>query len=216
MFHHRKSARAATLLAALVTTVVPLAAAAPASAAPRLTVRGASVELVAPQETHPLTDDCWRGWSGAPCGFGSISFTLAGFDAFGGIPSCDPDDPAYSDTCEEPVASLTQTPGTRIDVVVRCAGKWLPRVVSVPVVTEPTHLVGPSDVSSFNRVDSDSAKVGVLFYFPTPSRIAVCGGRATELLGASARNITVGWTGASAAVPAGTTRLPGIRRFHLG
>jgi hypothetical protein len=204
------------LLAALGLTVVPLVTAAPAgAAAPRLTLEGPSLELRAPDQTQPLTDDCWRGWSGAPCGMGTVNFTLAGFDAFGGIPSCDPDDAAYTETCEEPVASLVETRGTRVDVVVRCAGKWLPRVASVPVVTQPSHLVGPPDVSAFNRLDSDRAKVSVLFYLPTPSQIGVCGGRATELLSATARNVTVGWTGVSGTVPAGTTRVPGVHRFHL-
>ena len=212
-------ARARSAVPALLTVlwlaVVPLATAAPASAAPRLTAQGATVRLDAPYETHPLTDDCWRGWSGAPCGMGTVDFTLAGFDAFGGIPSCDPDDAGYSDTCERPIASLVESSGTRVDVLVRCAGKWLPRVASVPVVTQPSHLVGPPDVDASNRIDSDRARVSVLFYLPTPSRIAVCGGRATELLAASARNVTVGWTGETSAVPAGTSRIAGVHRFRL-
>ena len=218
MFHRHSFAVLPALLGLVLAAVLPVAAAAPASAAAsaaHLSVHSASVQLTAPDRTKPLTDDCWRGWSGALCGYGTVSFDLSGFDAFGGVPSCDPDDPAYSENCEDPVLSLVETPGTRIDLVVRCAGKVLPRVASVPVSTEPTHLVGPSDVSGFNRIDSDRAHVSILFYFPTPARIGVCGDRAAQLLTASARNITVGWSSASSAIPAGPARIPGVHRFHL-
>ncbi|WP_432541351.1 hypothetical protein [Kineococcus sp. SYSU DK002] len=232
MFHHRVHRRvhrdtryrlrtaALTAPALLAATAAALATAGPAAATPRpatgaLSVRDAVVTLHSPAQAKPLTDDCWTGWSGALCGYGEVAFTLTGFDAHGGVPSCDPEDAGYSETCEEPVAELVETRGTRVDLVVRCAGKLLPRVASVPVVTEPTHLVGPADVSAFNRIDSDSARVAVLFYFPTPSQVAVCGGGATEVVAASARNVTVGWAGTGTSVPAGTHRVPGLHRFRL-
>lgn len=223
MFHRRALTRALIAAPALLAlTTAALATAGPASAAtgtraaPHLSARAATLELQAPAQTRPMTDDCYAGWSSALCGYGTVSLTLTGFSAFGGVPSCDPEDPGYSDTCEEPVASLVETRGTTVDVVVKCAGKLLPRVASVPVVTEPSHLVGPADVTGFTRVDADSARVRVAFTLPTPSAIGVCGNRATQLLSASVRNVTVGWAGAEGtSVPAGTYRLPGTHRVRL-
>ena len=216
MYRHTLVRTAAlTLLTALL---VPLAGAAPASAAPtapQLTVRGATVQLQPPARSRPLDEDCWRGWSGSLCGMGTVTVDLTGFDAFGGIPSCDPADADYSDTCQEPVASLVETAGTRVDVVVRCAGQWLPKVKSIPVTTRPSHLVGPSEASAFSRVDSDTARLSVLFYVPTPSGIGACGTSATTLVTAFARTVTVGWGSASGSVPAGTTRIGGLHRFRL-
>ena len=216
MLHRRRGTLAASVLAVLVTTAASLLAAGPASAAaaPRLSVRNATVELVAPAQ-NPLTDDCFSGWSSGGCGFGKITADLTGFDAFGGVPSCDPEDATYSQECELPIASLVQTAGTKVDVVVRCAGKWLPRIASVPVETVPDRA-GVTDVSAFNRTSSDSARVSILFYFPTPSRLGACGTAETRLLSASARSITVGWASESGAVPAGSARVPGVHRFPVG
>ncbi|NAZ76537.1 hypothetical protein GTQ99_14090 [Kineococcus sp. T13] len=216
MLHRRRGTFAASALAVLATTAAPLLAATPAAAAaaPRLSVRGATVELGAPAQ-NPLTDDCFAGWSSSNCGFGKVTADLTGFDAFGGIPSCDPEDATYSEECELPIASLVQTAGTKVDVVVRCAGKWLPRVASVPVDTVPDRA-GVTDVSAFNRTSSDSARVSILFYFPTPSQLRVCGGAETRVLSAAARSITVGWASESGAVPAGSARIAGVHRFPVG
>ncbi|MEZ0494325.1 hypothetical protein AB2L28_18980 [Kineococcus sp. TBRC 1896] len=220
MFHRRALTRVLpTVPALLALTAAGLLGASPASAAtggPHLFARAATLELHAPAQTRPMTDDCFRGWSSALCGYGSVSLTLSGFSAVGGVPSCDPGEATYSDSCEEPVASLVETGGTKVDVVVKCAGKLLPRVASVPVVTEPSHLAGPADVSGFTRLDADSARVSVAFTLPTPSRIGVCGNRETRLLSASVRGVTVGWSGAEGtSVPAGTYRLPGTHRVRL-
>jgi hypothetical protein len=223
MFHRRALTRALIAAPALLAlTTAALATAGPASAAtgtraaPHLTARAVTLDLQAPAQTRPLTDDCYRGWSSALCGTGTVSVTLTGFSAFGGVPSCDPADADYTDTCEEPVASLVETGGTKVDVVVKCAGKVLPRIATVPVVTAPSHLVGPADVSAFTRLDADSARVDVAFTLPTPAEIGVCGNRATTLLSASVRNVTVGWAGAEGtSVPAGTYRLPGTHRVRL-
>ncbi|MEZ0166880.1 hypothetical protein AB2L27_19165 [Kineococcus sp. LSe6-4] len=220
MFHRRALARVLTTVPALLAlTTAGLLGADPASAATggaHLSARAATLELHAPAQTRPMTDDCFAGWSSALCGYGTVTLTLTGFSALGGVPSCEPGDPAWSESCEEPVASLVETRGTKVDVVVKCAGKVLPRVASVPVVTEPSHLAGPADVSGFTRLDADSARVSVAFTLPTPSRIGVCGTRATRLLSASVRGVTVGWAGAEGtSVPAGTHRLPGTHRVRL-
>ncbi|WP_432498493.1 hypothetical protein [Kineococcus auxinigenes] len=208
----RRSATAAVALlsaAALWSTGTGSAAAAPV---PGLHVERATVETVGPAQSRPWSDDCWRGRSAALCGYGLVTVDLAGFDAYGGIPSCDPADAGWSAECEVPTTSLVETAGTRVDLVVRCRGQLLPRVRSVPVLTERTHLA-VSEVFGMTRLDSDTARVGIAFTLPTPSQLGVCPGEA-HLLGAVARGVTVGWSG-EGAVPAGTARVPGLHRFPL-
>ncbi|MGI4896608.1 MAG: hypothetical protein ACRYF3_15995 [Janthinobacterium lividum] len=215
----RRPSRAGLAVAAVLATLLaPVLTAAPASAAtPRLTLRNAGVVLQAPAQTRPLDDDCWRGSSGELCGYGVVTADLTGFDAFGGIPSCDPEDASYSDFCDQPVASLVETEGTRVDLIVRCQGEWYPRYTSIPVTTERTHLVGPSEVTGFNRLSSDAARVSILFYLPTPGWIGLCGVKPTTLLTAYARNVTIGWSSEESAgdIPAGKARIGGVYRVRL-
>jgi len=201
----------AAVLSLLSVLVLPATAA--SAAAPGLRAR-ATVELRSPEQTRPLDADCWRGWSGALCGTGVVTVDLSGFDAYGGVPSCDPEDPRYSDSCEEPVATLVETEGSRVDVAVRCAGSLLPRVGSFPVTTGRSHLTRPAEVGPVTAVSSDRATVQVLFSFPVGQAVALCRGKEARLLTAVARGITVGWDSDSGRVPAGTTTVPGLHRFR--
>jgi hypothetical protein len=207
----RRRAATAVVLSLVGLLLAPTAS---ASAAPAGLRARATVELRSPEQTRPLDTDCWRGWSGALCGTGVVTVDLTGFDAYGGIPSCDPEDPRYSDACEEPVATLVETEGTRVDVAVACAGSLLPRVASFPVTTERTHLTRPAEVGPMTALSSDRAQVQVLFYFPVGQAVALCRGRDARLLTAVARGITVGWESDSGRIPAGTARVPGLHRFR--
>ncbi|WP_432547910.1 hypothetical protein [Kineococcus sp. SYSU DK004] len=206
-------------LAAALLSVLPLgalgASAAPASAAPAagggLVLRSAAVTTTAPASTRPLDEDCWRGRSGALCGYGVVDVVLGGFGASGGVPDCSP----WTEGCEEPVASLVEAAGTRVDVLVRCEGSWLPRLRSVPVTTGPSSLVRSADVTPLTRLDADSARLQVSFPFPAPAQLG-CGARPVHVLAAAARSVTVGWAGTRPGVPAGTARVPGAHRFALG
>ncbi|NAZ86114.1 hypothetical protein [Kineococcus indalonis] len=239
---HTSTARAAALLA---TALLPLAGAGPAAAAPSTTsttsttstsaaagtgaawstsaawsaqpglrVTGASVRTEAPAQVDPWQDDCFAGASKALCGYGLVTVELSGFDAYGGIPSCDPAEPGWSpETCELPVASLVRTAGTRVDLLVRCEGRSRPTRRTVAVATEPSALA-LSDAGAMTRLDSDSAEVAIAFYLPRPSQVRACEGP-SQLLAATARHVTVSWSG-QGAVPAGRATLRGTHRFPLG
>jgi hypothetical protein len=195
---------------ALLTTAaaVPAASTAPASG---LRVASATVTTVPPAQTKPMAEDCFTGRSAANCGFGVVEVTLKGFDAYGGIPDCAA---AYSEACDLPVAEVADTVGTRIDVVVRCAGELLPRMRSLAVSTDPGSQQWAAQVGPWNRVDSDTARVKAEFTLPPPSAIGACRpGQAVTFLGAVARKVTVGWTSETATVPDGRTTLTGLYRF---
>jgi len=195
---------------ALLTTAaaVPAASSAPAAG---LRVASATVTTVPPAQTKPMVEDCFAGRSAAGCGFGVIEVTLTGFDAYGGIPDCAA---AYSDACDLPVAEVADAVGTRVDVVVRCAGEFLPRVRTVSVGTDPGSQQWAAQVGPWNRVDSDTARVKAEFTLPPPSAFGACRpGQAVTFLGAVARKVTVGWTSPTATVPDGHATLTGLYRF---
>lgn len=204
-----------TVVAVLSAVVVPAASAGTASAAPAGLHARASVRLASPEQTRPLDLDCWRGSSAALCGVSVVTVDLSGFDAYGGIPTCDVAEGEEQPLgCDEPLATLTETEGTRVDVVVRCAGSLLPRVGSFPVTTERTRLVGFPEVNPLTRLDSDTARLQVGFTFPVGEAVALCRGKAARLVTAVARNVTVGWTSDIGAVPDGTAKVPGLHRFR--
>ncbi|NIZ90192.1 hypothetical protein [Kineococcus rubinsiae] len=204
----------ATALAALA--VVLTAAPAQTGTAGRgagdaVTVRESRVELTPPLATRPMDEQCAVGGFNHPfCGRVVLDVTLAGFDAYGGVPVCtDPDD------CSAEAPLATSTGGrARVDVLVRCAGEWFPRVRSLPVVVEAGP--GPSDVSPASRVDSDAARLVFSFLLPSPSEIGACGPGATLLGAEVVRSLSLEFTGAAAGVPSWTTRLPGVHRVPLG
>lgn len=214
LFRTVRHARTTLVLTAVAALAVVLPVAPASAAAPRLHAT-ATVQLRSPEQTRPLDLDCWRGSSPALCGVSVVTVDLSGFDAFGGIPTCDDaEGAALPAGCEEPLATLTETEGTRVDVVVRCAGSLLPRVGSFPVTTERTRLVGYPEVNPLTRRSSDTARLQVGFTFPVGETVALCRGKAARLVTAVARNITVGWSSDTGSVPAGTAKVPGLHRFR--
>lgn len=207
--------RSIVLTAVAVLSAVVVAPAATASAAPAGLHARTTVRLVSPEQTRPLDPDCFRGSSAALCGVSVLTVDLSGFDAYGGIPTCDGDGEEQQPRgCDEPLATLTETEGTRVDVVVRCAGSLLPRAGSFPVTTERTRLVGFPEVNPLTRLDSDTARLQVGFTFPVGETVALCRGKAARLVTAVARTITVGWTSDIGAVPDGTAKVRGLHRFR--
>jgi len=202
------------LLTVLPATLATAAAATPAattSPGTGLRVTSASVQTFPPAQTRPMTDECFSGRSAANCGFGIIEVTLAGFDAYGGIPDCATE---YTTACELPVAEVVETVGTRVEVLVRCAGEWLPRVRSLKVSSDPGSQQWAATVGPWNRRDSDTATVKAEFALPPPSSFGACApGKPVTFLGAVARRVTVGWSSETATVPDGRATLSGVYRF---
>ncbi|NAZ80882.1 hypothetical protein GTR02_03495 [Kineococcus sp. R8] len=205
-----------TALLGLLTAVpvaLTTAAATPAAAAPApgLRVAAATVTTYAPAETRPMVEDCFAGRSAANCGFGVVELTLTGFDAFGGVPDCAE---VYTEACDLPVAEVAAAIGTRVEVVVRCGGEWLPRVRTVRVTTDPGSQQRASQVGPWNRVDSDTARISAEFTLPPPSAFGACAaGKPVTFLGAVARRVTVAWTSPAGTVPAGHATIAGVYRF---
>ena len=169
------------------------------------------MEVGGPVRTRPMWDQCHVGGLNHPyCGLGTVQLTLSGFDAYGGVPACD--DPAGCR--DDDLAVLREgTPGTRVDVLVRCTGEWFPRVASVPLRVGGGPF--PSAVGPASRVDSDTARVGAVFSLPSPADIGVCGPDATNLYAAVVRGITVGFDGVADGVPSWTSRVRGLHPVDL-
>lgn len=193
------------VVTAVLTIGAGLTAAPAATAAPRGTIalESWSVESTPPLRTRPLWDQCAAGGLNRPyCGLGTVTMTLSGFAAHGGVP----------DDGEEAVADVTAgTFGTRVDVLVRCTGSPFPTVRSVPVVTEPG--LYPSGVGASTRVDDDTATVSAIFFLPGPQAIGACPEPdTTNLWFAGVRSLTVGFDSHVEGLPDWTTRVPGLHR----
>ena len=210
----RAAALAAAATVAVVLTAVPAQAAGAAATArgagPAIAVRDSRLDLTPPLTTHPLDDQCAVGGRNHPyCGLGALQVTLAGFDAFGGIPACaDP-----GDCAAEPALATFVAGRARVDVLVRCTGEWFPRVRSVPVSVQGGF--GPSDVSPASRIDSDAVRLVLFIPLPSPAEIGACGPGATTLAAEVVRSVSLDFAGATDGFPSWTTRVPGAWRVPL-
>lgn len=196
------------VVTAVLTIGAGLTAAPAATATPRgaITLESWSVDIAPPLRTRPMWDQCLVGGLNRPyCGLGTVTMTLSGFGAHGGVP----------DDGEEPVADVTGgTFGTRVDVLVRCTGSVFPTVRSVPLVTEPG--MHPSGIGGYTRVDDDTATVSAIFVLPDPQTIGACPELdTTNLWFAGVRSLTVGFDSHVEGLPDWTTRVPGLHRVDL-
>lgn len=180
---------------ALALTAALLAPAPPGSG---IVVESARVSVPGIARNVPVPEHCGLGGLNHPtCGRGEVEFTLSGFDAHGGVPECD-------DDCGNGLAALVDSAaGTRIDLLVRCAGDWRPTFRSVPVVTE-SHLL-PSGVDGHSRIDSDSVRVNAVFTMTGASDLRACPDDSTYVIGAVLRTVSLSFAPTEAGRDRGLT-----------
>jgi hypothetical protein len=182
---HRALVTTSAGVLALAGVLLPATAAAAVPPRSGIVVESAVVDSPAIPRGTVVPERCGLGGLNHPtCGLGSVEFTLSGFDAYGGVPECD------GDECANGLADLVDSAaGTRMDLLVRCAGDWRPQYRSVPVVTQG--YSSPSSVDGRSRLDSDTVRVTAFFTVPGGADLHACPEDATVVLGAVLRTVSM-------------------------
>lgn len=200
-----------TFVAALALAVATPATAS-ATTPPPIRLVNPSVGVGGPDglEVTPDCDPTYPGTVG--CGGVGVSFDLTGFDAYGGLQWCDPNDlDAHPNGCEwNEFGSVGEGGTARLHALIRCGDSSRTQVVKRTLTSRG--LREDSLVGSETRRGTDAAHVALEFRFPNATGYGVCGTRPTYLLRAKVFDVTVRLSG-QGGVASTTYRIRGTYRY---